>query len=403
MVCLTVLVTTCALGYAAWEGRYRGRPYFALLLLLESALILVFCARDLILFYVGFEAMLIPLYFLIGIWGGPERRKGTLKFLIYTFVGTLLMLVGMIVIGLQAGSFDLSEVGTSNSNWVFAAFILAFAIKAPVWPLHGWLPDAYRSAPPEVAAVLSGVASKAGAYGFLRHRAADLPASPSPTSAGSWSARPVIGLLYGSLLAFRQPDARGVIAYSSIAQMGLVTLGIFALNDQGATGAAFQMVNHGLLSAALFLLAGWMSHTTGQDAFARLGGLARGRPVLATVVIIVGVAALAVPGSSAFASEFLVLLGAFEAKARRRRDRVARGGARGHVHAALDLGGPPRPRGRRRRRDQPARPAGPAASSAIFPLVAAVLALSFYPHAVTRRVDTPASQLAVPAAAEAAK
>jgi NADH-quinone oxidoreductase subunit M len=401
MVCLTVLVMTCALGYAAWEGRYRGRSYLALLLLLEAALILVFCARDLILFYVGFEAMLIPLYFLIGVWGGPERRRGTLKFLIYTFVGTLLMLVGMIVIGLKAGSFDLTEVGTSNSNWVFAAFIVAFAIKAPVWPLHGWVPDAYRSAPPEVAAVLSGVASKAGAYGFLR---LVLPIFPGPVADFRWLlvTAAVIGLLYGSLLAFRQPDARGVIAYSSIAQMGLVTLGIFALNDQGATGAAFQMVNHGLLSAALFLLAGWTAHTTGQDAFARLGGLARGRPVLATVVIIVGVATLAVPGSNTFASEFLVLLGAFEAKAV-----VGVIASLAVVLAAMYMlrwisailhdregeavgaSNPPELR------------AG--GFWAVIPLVAAVLALSFYPHAVTRRVDSSASNLAVPAAAEAAK
>ncbi len=401
MVCLTVLVTTCALGYAAWEGRYRTRPYIALLLLLEAALILVFCARDLILFYVGFEAMLVPFYFLIGIWGGPERRRATLKFLIYTFIGTLLMLVGMIVIGLKAGSFDLSEVGTSNSNWVFAAFILAFAIRAPVWPLHGWVPDAYRSAPPEVAALLSGVASKAGAYGFLR---IVLPIFPQPVSDHRWIliTAAVIGLLYGSLLAFRQPDSRGVIAYSSIAQMGLVTLGIFALNDQGATGAAFQMVNHGLLSAALFLLAGWIAHTTGQDGFARLGGLARGRPVLATVVIIVGVAALAVPGSSAFASEFLVLLGAFEAKAV-----VGVIASVAVVLAAMymlrwisailhdregDAVGASNP---------PDLTSG--ALATIVPLVLAVLALSFYPHAVTRRVDKPASQLAVPAASEAAK
>lgn len=401
MVCMTVLVMTCAIGYGVWEGRYRGRAYFALLLLLESALILVFCARDLILFYVGFEAMLIPLYFLIGIWGGPNRRRGTLKFLIYTFVGTLLMLVGMIVIGLNAGSFDLSEVGTSNSAWVFGTFVLAFAIKAPVWPLHGWLPDAYRSAPPEVAAVLSGVASKAGAYGFLR---IVLPVFPEPVSDYRWLlvTLALIGLLYGSLLAFRQPDARGVIAYSSIAQMGLVTLGIFALNDQGATGAAFQMVNHGLLSAALFLLAGWTVHTTGRDAFAHLGGLARGRPVLATVVIIVGVAALAVPGSNAFASEFLVLLGAFEAKAA-----VGVIASLAVVLAAMymlrwisavlhdregDAVGATNPPDLRS-----------GALATLLPLVAAVLALSFYPHAVTERVDTTASNLAVPAAAEAAK
>jgi NADH-quinone oxidoreductase subunit M len=401
MVCLTVLIATCAIGYAVWEGRYRGRTYFVLLLLLESALILVFCARDLILFYIGFEAMLIPFYFLIGVWGGEHRRRATLKFIIYTFVGTLLMLVGMIVIGLQAGSFDLTKVGTSNSNWVFGAFVLAFAIKSPLWPLHGWLPDAYRNAPPEVAALLSGVASKAGAYGFLR---LVLPIFPGPVSDFRWQlvAVSVIGLLYGSLLAFRQPDARGVIAYSSIGQMGLITLGIFALNAQGVTGAAFQMVNHGLLSAALFLLAGWTAHTTGQDGFAHLGGMARGRPVLATIVIIVGVATLAVPGSSAFASEFLVLLGAFQAKA-----------AVGVIASltvilaamymlrwisailhdregdAVGATNPPELKG--------------GGFAVVIPLVAAVLALSFYPHAVTKRVDASTARLAAPAAAEVQK
>ena len=383
MVCLTVLIATCAIGYAVWEGRYRGRAFFVLLLLLESALILVFCARDLILFYIGFEAMLIPFYFLIGVWGGEHRRRATLKFIIYTFVGTLLMLVGMIVIGLQAGSFDLTKVGTSNSNWVFGAFVLAFAIKSPLWPLHGWLPDAYRSAPPEVAALLSGVAWKAGAYGFLR---LVLPIFPGPVSDFRWQlvTLSVIGLLYGSLLAFRQPDARGVIAYSSIGQMGLITLGIFALNAQGVTGAAFQMVNHGLLSAALFLLAGWTAHTTGRDGFAHLGGMARGRPILATIVIIVGVATLAVPGSSAFASEFLVLLGAFQAKAA-----VGVIASLAVILAAMymlrwisailhdregDAVGatnPPELKG--------------GGFAVVIPLVAAVLALSFYPYAVTKR------------------
>ena len=401
MVCLTVLVATCAIGYAVWEGRYRGRAYFVLLLLLESALILVFCARDLILFYIGFEAMLIPFYFLIGVWGGEHRRRATLKFIIYTFVGTLLMLVGMIVIGLQAGSFDLTQVGTSNSNWVFGAFVLAFAIKSPLFPLHGWLPDAYRSAPPEVAALLSGVASKAGAYGFLR---LVLPIFPGPVSEFRWQlvTVSVIGLLYGSLLAFRQPDARGVIAYSSIGQMGLVTLGIFALNAQGVTGAAFQMVNHGLLSAALFLLAGWTAHTTGQDGFAHLGGMARGRPVLATTVIIVGVATLAVPGSSAFASEFLVLIGAFQAKAA-----VGVIASLAVILAAMymlrwisailhdregDAVGTTNP---------PELTGG--GFAVVIPLVAAVLALSFYPHAVTKRVDSSAAKLAAPAAAEVQK
>jgi NADH-quinone oxidoreductase subunit M len=311
MVAMTSVVMICALAYALWEGRYRTRGYYALLLLLESALMLVFVAHDLILFYVGFEAMLIPFYFLMGIWGGAHRRRATLKFIIYTFVGTLLMLVAIIYLGLQHHSFSFDKVGLSHNRWMFLAFVLAFAIKCPIFPFHGWLPDAYRSAPPEVAAVLSAVASKAGAYGLLR---IVLPIFPEPVATFRWwiIGAAVIALLYGSLIAFRQPDLRGVIAYSSIGQMGLIVLGIFLLNSQGAIGAGFQMVNHGLVTTALFLLAGWIETTTGSGLLHELGGMARGRPVLATSVMVVGIATLAVPGSSVFASEFLILLGAFQ-------------------------------------------------------------------------------------------
>jgi NADH-quinone oxidoreductase subunit M len=311
MVAMTSVVMICALAYALWEGRYRGRGYYALLLLLESALMLVFVAHDLIVFYIGFEAMLIPFYFLIGIWGGANRRRATLKFVIYTFVGTLLMLVAIISLGLHNHSFSLDKIALSHSRWMFLAFLLAFAIKCPIFPLHGWLPDAYRNAPPEVAAVLSAVASKAGAYGLLR---IVLPIFPEPVATFRWwiIAAAVIALLYGSLIAFRQPDLRGVIAYSSIAQMGLIVLGIFLLNAPSEIGAGFQMVNHALVSTALFLLAGWIETTTGSTFLRDLGGMARARPVLSTCVMIVGIAALAVPGSSVFASEFLILLGAFQ-------------------------------------------------------------------------------------------
>lgn len=312
MIAVTALVSVCAVGYAIWEGRGRTRAYFALLLLLEAALLLLFVARDLIVFYVGFEAMLVPLYFLVGVYGGEGRRRATLQFVLYTAVGTLLMLVGFVALGVGGDqpTFDLEELGTSGSGWIFLTLVLAFAIKSPLFPFHGWVPGAYRSAPPEVAALLSGVASKAGAYGFLR---LVLPLFPQPVAEHrNWLiGASLIGLGYGSLIAFRQTDSRGVIAYSSIGQMGLIGLGIFVLNDQGAAGAAFQMVNHALLSAALFLIAGWVAWRTGADPFSRLGGLARGRPVLATICLVVGVAALAVPGSSTFASEFLILLGAF--------------------------------------------------------------------------------------------
>jgi NADH-quinone oxidoreductase subunit M len=315
MMVVTSLVVACAIAYGAWEGGERTRSYFALLLVLDAALLLLFCARDLIVFYIGFEAMLIPLYLLLGIWGGPDRVRATLKFVLYTVIGTLLMLVGMITLSLDhkgGPSFDIASLH-SSSNWVFLAFAVAFAIKSPLWPFHGWVPDAYRQAPPEVAAILSGVASKAGAYGFLR---IVVPIFPAPAADYRWVflACATIGLLYGSLVAFRQPDARGIIAYSSLAQMGLVILGIFLFSDRGSTGATFQMVNHALLSAALFLIAGWVAHQTGSGVLSRLGGLARGRPVLSSLVLLIGMGSLAVPGSNTFASEFLILLGAFETR-----------------------------------------------------------------------------------------
>ena len=251
------------------------------------------------------------------------------------------MLVAIITLGLQAGSFDLDEIGTSDSRWLFLAFMAAFAIKAPLYPFHGWVPDAYREAPPEIAGLLSGVVSKAGAYGMLRFA---LPLFPGPAhDLRRWFvALAIIGLLWSSLMAFRQPDSRGVIAYSSIAQMSLIGLGIFVMNDIGATGATFQMVNHGLLSVLLFLIAGVVEVRTGDGLFRRLGGLARGRPALATIVMTTGIAALAVPGSALFASEFLVLLGAFRDWWLIGAAGLARHRAGGDVHAALDLGDPAR-------------------------------------------------------------
>src|SRR4029079_3031438 len=197
--------------------------------MLESAVVLLLVARDLALFYVGFEAMIAPLALLIAVWGGPNRARAAIRFVIYTLVGSLLMLIAVITLGLEAGSFDLAKIGTSDSRWLFLAFMAAFAIKAPLYPFHGWVPDAYRESPPEVAALLSGVVSKAGAYGMLRFA---LPLFPGP--AAHWRdlfiVLGLIGLLWSSLVAFRQPDSRGVIAYSSIAQMSFITVGIFVLN-----------------------------------------------------------------------------------------------------------------------------------------------------------------------------
>ena len=305
---LTVVVMAACVAYAFWTGRERPRAYFGLMLFLDAALVGVFTAQDLLLFYAFFEAMLIPLYVLVGVWGGPGRIGATLKFVIYTMAGSLLMLASVIVYGLSKHTFDLTQIGPSNSTWIFLGFAAAFAIKAPLFPLHGWLPDAYRESSPEVSAVLSGVVSKAAVYGFLRIGIAKFP-GPTHDLRGLILALAAVGLVYGSLLAFRAPDIRGVIAYSSLAQMGLITFGVFAVNDLGLNGAVVQMVNHGLISATLFLLAGMVERRTTTGEFARLGGMARGRPALATMLMTTGIIALAVPFSSAFAGEFLILAG----------------------------------------------------------------------------------------------
>src|SRR5439155_12276134 len=290
---LAVVVMAASIAYAFWVGRERPRAYFGLMLFLTGAVIGVFAAQDLLLFYVFFEAMLIPLYVLIGVWGGPGRLGATVKFVIYTMAGSLLMLAAVIVYGLSRGTFDLIQMAPSGSRWLFLGFAIAFVVKAPLFPLHGWLPDAYREGPPEVTAVLSGVVSKAAIFGFIRICFGKFP-GPFDDFRYWILALAVAGLVYGSLLAFRAPDVGGVIAYSSLAQMGLITIGVFAENAAGFNGAILQSVNHGLLSATLFLLAGSIERRATTGDLDRLGGMARGRPALATVLMATGIIALAV-------------------------------------------------------------------------------------------------------------
>ena len=310
LIGLTVVAMAAAIAYGFWAGRDRMRAYMGLMLFLTGAVIGVFTAQDLLLFYAFFEAMMIPLYVLVGVWGGPGRLGATLKFVLFTMAGSLLMLASIVVYGLSQNTFDLVQIGQSSSDWIFLGFVAAFAIKAPLFPLHGWLPDAYRESSPEVAAILSGVVSKAAAYGFLRIAITKFP-EPAQHYRVPILALAAIGLIYGSLLAFRAPDIRGVIAYSSLAQMGLITMGVFSVNDLGLDGSVLQMVNHGLISTTLFLLAGMVERRTLTGELSRLGGMARGRPVLATVLLTTGVITLAVPLSSAFAGEFLILAGVF--------------------------------------------------------------------------------------------
>jgi NADH-quinone oxidoreductase subunit M len=308
---MTTIVMAACVIYGWWVGRERARAYFSLMLLLTGAIVGVFTAQDLLLFYAFFEAMLIPLYVLIGVWGGADRLRATLTFVIYTVVGSLLMLAAIVVYGLQEGTFDLTKMGPSTSTWLFLGFVVAFAIKSPLFPLHGWLPITYRESPPEVSAVLSGIVGKAGLYGLLR---IVIPKFPSVVA--DWRVVLLvlasISLVYGSLLAWRAPDFRGVILYSSMAQAGLIVLGLFANNDLGLDGAVLQIVNHALVSAALFLIAGMVERRTSTGELALLGGMARGRPALATIMLTTGVIALAVPLSTSFAGEFLILAGVFQ-------------------------------------------------------------------------------------------
>ena len=310
LVGATVIATAAAIGYALWVGRDRPRAYYALMLFLTGAVVSTFVAQDLLLFYVSFEAMLIPLYVLVGVWGGSKRATATLMFVVYTMVGSLLMLAAVVAFGVTQGTFSLLTSGTSTNDWIFLGFAIAFAIKAPLFPFHGWLPLAYREAPIEVTAVLSGVVSKTAIYGFLR---IGLPKFPEPADdlKGVVLVLAAAGLVYGSVLAFRTADLRGIVAYSSMAQMGLIMLGVFAFTGGGLSGAVLQSVNHMLISAAMFLLVGMVEHRSGTGDIGSLGGMARGRPVLATVLLVAGMIALAVPGSTTFAGEFLIMAGVY--------------------------------------------------------------------------------------------
>jgi NADH-quinone oxidoreductase subunit M len=311
LVGATTVVFAAAIGYAMWVGRERTRAYHALMLLLLGAVVATFAAQDLLLFYVAFEAMLIPLYVLVGVWGGERRQAATVTFVIFTMAGSLLMLASVVAFGVTEGTFSLTEGITSDNTWIFLGFAAAFAVKAPLFPLHGWLPLTYREAPVEVAAVLSAIVSKTAVYGFVR---IGLPTFPEPaeTLSGLILVLASAGLVYGSLLAFRAPDLRGVIAYSSMAQMGLIVIGVFAFDELGLDGAILQSVAHALVSASMFLLVGMVERRCGTGEIDALGGMARGRPTLATIVLIAGMITLAVPGSATFAGEFLIMAGAYD-------------------------------------------------------------------------------------------
>jgi NADH-quinone oxidoreductase subunit M len=325
LIALTALLWVVAVAGSLGAPRRRPGLYYLMLALGETAVLGAFCAQDLALFVLFFDLMLIPFYFLIGVWGGPRRVQATTKFVIYTLVGSLLMLSAAIATGILATpdgghtTFVISELAQrplskGSQEWIFLFFAVAFLVKMPAFPLHAWLPDAYRAAPTPVLAVLSGVLSKVGAYGLLR---IVLPLYPDAT-VHFQELLLVIALasiLYGSVMAFTETSATLVVGYSSIAQLGFITLGIFALRDEGAQGAVLQMVNHGLVVAPLFFIIALLAaRAGGSDDLRELGGLAFRAPVLAAVFLIVALATLAIPGSANFVGEFLILTGTLKSK-----------------------------------------------------------------------------------------
>jgi NADH-quinone oxidoreductase subunit M len=325
LIALTALLWVGATTWSLFRVWPKARNYYLMLALGETAALGAFCAQDLALFVLFFDLMLVPFYFLIGIWGGERRVEATTKFVIYTLVGSFLMLAGAVATGIlaagdgQAVTFELSELAArplsnGTQEWIFLFFAAAFLVKMPAFPLHGWLPDAYRAAPTPVLVVLSGVLSKVGAYGFLRIA---LPLYPHAAIQFQelMLVIALISILYGSVMAFTQTSATLVVAYSSIAQLGFITLGIFSLRTDGAQGALLQMVNHGLVVAPLFFIIALLAaRAGGTDDLRKMGGLAFRAPVLAALFLIVALATLAMPGSANFAAEFLILTGVLKAK-----------------------------------------------------------------------------------------
>jgi NADH-quinone oxidoreductase subunit M len=325
LLVLTTFLTPIAL-LASWDSiQERLKGYVALMLLLEVGTLGVFMALDMFLFYVFWEFMLIPMYFIIGIWGGKERIYAAVKFFLYTIAGSLLMLVAIIWLGYYASTqpdgiftanlLKLYEVAPAIplgvQSWMFLAFTLSFAIKVPIFPLHTWLPDAHVQAPTAGSVILAGILLKMGTYGLVRFC---LPLFPNatltflPYIAGLG----VIGIIYGALVSMVQPDLKKLVAYSSVSHLGFVVLGIFALNEEGLQGGVIQMINHGLSTGALFLLVGMIYDRRHTRMIADFGGVAKVMPVFAAFFMVVMLSSVGLPGLNGFVGEFLILLGAFK-------------------------------------------------------------------------------------------
>jgi NADH-quinone oxidoreductase subunit M len=327
LVLMTAVLWTAAVAFSALRGYphdERSRLYYFLVALAETAALGALLAQDLLLFVLFFDLMLIPFFFLIGAFGGENRIAATTKMIVYTLVGSLLMLVAAIataiLVSQQTGELSFSIeylrqnlLSSGSQYWIFCFFAAAFLVKMPAFPIHGWMPDAYRAAPLPVLVLLSGVLAKVGAYGFLR---VALPLFPNATSHFQELVLivAVASILYGSVMAFTQTSVRLVAGYSSVAQLGFITLGIFSLRSEGADGAVLQMVNHGLVVAGVFLIIAVLYERSQTEDLRRMGGLAKRAPVLAALFLVVTMATLAIPGSSNFIGEFYILNGVFQSK-----------------------------------------------------------------------------------------
>ena len=324
---LVMLTTLLGLVVVLSSWTYIGekqKGYYSLLLLLQTGITGVFASFDLFLFYIFFELTLIPMYFIIGIWGGTERIYAAVKFVIYTLVGSLLMLVGILYLGYAAGEAVNNGVFTTDwytlleynvplgtQGWLFAVFAFSFAIKVPLFPLHTWLPDAHVQAPTGGSVILAGVLLKMGTYGLLRFCLPFFP-NVAQSYAGLFAVIAVIGIIYGALVARVQADAKSLVAYSSISHLGFVVLGLFAFTTEALQGAVIQMINHGLSTGALFLLVGMLYERRHTRLMEDYGGLATSVPVLTTFMVISVLASAGLPGLNGFVGEFLILLGSFQ-------------------------------------------------------------------------------------------
>ena len=328
---MMVLLTTFIMPLSAlgsWTSiRTKVRSYYSLLLILTSGMIGVFLARDLFLFYVMWEVMLVPMYFIIGIWGGERRIYASIKFFIYTFLPSLLMLVAIIYLGVYLGrgasappdfSYDhllaaSAAVPGRTALYLFAAFFLAFAVKVPMFPVHTWLPDAHVEAPTAGSVILAGIMLKMGTFGFLRFALPLFPgAAMDPKVRLTILILAVIGIIYGALVAMVQPDFKKLVAYSSVSHLGFVMLGIFALTLQSVQGALMVMINHGISTGALFLLVGIIYERRHSRQIESYGGIARVVPMFAAILTFVSLSSIGLPGTNGFVGEFLVLIGSFK-------------------------------------------------------------------------------------------